>query len=154
MSRAVGMVIEQLLSDERLRSRFARDRIETIAEPGLTGCELTPEELRTDAMSIRIDTLTKQESIVVTTRASVYELTVLRGDRGEVLVRGGSQFPEFRQACLLGSIADDGLFGPRTIGVGLRMKIVSGDVFVLTSPVRSFSRRSTSAVSARCATAR
>ena len=95
-------------------------------------------------MSIRIDTLTEQESIVVTTRGSVYELTVLRGDRGEVLVRGGSQFPEFRQACLLGSIADDGLFGPRTIGVGLRMKFVSGDVSVLTSPVRSFSLLSAS----------
>ena len=95
-------------------------------------------------MSIRIDTLTEQESIVVTTRGSVYELTVLRGDRGEVLVRGGHQFPEYRQARLLGSIADDGLFGLRTIGVGLRMQFVTGDLCVLTSPVRSFSRRSTS----------
>ena len=87
-------------------------------------------------MSIRIDTLTEQESIVVTTRGSVYELTILRGDRGEVLVRGGSQFPDFRQACLLGSIADDGLFGPRTIGVGLRMKFVSRHVRAdLASPV-------------------
>ena len=33
MSRAgVGMVIEKLLSDESLRSRFAVDRMETIAE--------------------------------------------------------------------------------------------------------------------------
>jgi hypothetical protein len=58
-----------------------------------------------------------------------------------VLVRGGSQFQKFCQACLLGSTADDGLFGPRMIGVGLRMRFVSGNVFVLTSPVRSFSRR-------------
>ena len=95
----------------------------------------------TEAMSIRINALTEQESIVVTTRGSVYELTVLRGNCGEVLVRGGRQFPEFRQACLLGSIADDGLVGRGTIGVGLRMKILSGDAFVLTSPVRMFSRR-------------
>ena len=100
-------------------------------------------------MSIRIDALAEQESIVVTTQGSVYELTVLRGDRGVVLVRGGSQFPEFCQACLLGSVADDGLFGPRMIGVGLRMKFVSGDVFVLTSPVRSFSRRSATTASAQ-----
>ena len=33
MSRAgVGMVIEKLLTDERLRIRFALDRMETIAE--------------------------------------------------------------------------------------------------------------------------
>jgi len=95
-------------------------------------------------MSIRIDTLTEQESIMVMTQGSVYELTVLRGDRGVVLVRGGGQFPKFCQAYLLGSVADDGLFVPRTIGVGLRMKFVSGQVFVLTSPVRSFSRRSAS----------
>ena len=46
MSRtAVGMVVEQLLSDERLRNRFALDRIETIAELCLSGCELTPDEV-------------------------------------------------------------------------------------------------------------
>ena len=54
MSRAgVGMVIEKLLTDERLRIRFARDRIETIAELCLCGVELTPDEFdlfeRTDA---------------------------------------------------------------------------------------------------------
>jgi hypothetical protein len=105
-------------------------------------------------MSIRIDTLADQETIVVTTRGSVYEVTILRGDRGEVLVRGGSHFPEFRQAWFLGSIADDDLLGPRTIGVGLRMRFVCGDVFVLTSPVRSFSRRSAAIASVQCAVAR
>ena len=34
MSRAgVGMVIEKLLTDESLRIRFARERMETVAEP-------------------------------------------------------------------------------------------------------------------------
>ena len=101
-------------------------------------------QAETEAMSIRIDTLMEEESIVVTTRGSVYEITVVRGDHGEVMVRGGMQFPGFRHAYLLGSTADDGSFGPQTIGVGLRMKFVSGDVFVLTSPVRSFSRLSAS----------
>jgi hypothetical protein len=54
MSRAaVGMVIEKLLTDERLRSRFALDRMETIAELCLRGFELTGDEIelfgRTDA---------------------------------------------------------------------------------------------------------
>ena len=54
MSRAgVGMVIEKLLTDERLRIRFALDRMETIAELCLRGFELTRDEIelihRTDA---------------------------------------------------------------------------------------------------------
>ena len=54
MSRAgVGMVIEKLLTDENLRSRFALDRMETIAELCLRGFELTRDEIdlfyRTDA---------------------------------------------------------------------------------------------------------
>ena len=54
MSRAgVGMVIEKLLTDERLRIGFAVHRMETIAELCLRGVELTRDEIdlfdRTDA---------------------------------------------------------------------------------------------------------
>ena len=54
MSRAgVGMVIEKLLTDERLRIRFALDRMKTIAELCMRGVELTRDEIdlinRTDA---------------------------------------------------------------------------------------------------------
>ena len=46
MSRAgVGMVIETLLTDERLRIAFAVDRMETIAELCLRGAELTRDEI-------------------------------------------------------------------------------------------------------------
>jgi len=41
----VGSVIDRLLSDEDLRVRFAFDRIEAIAELGLRGFLLTPEEI-------------------------------------------------------------------------------------------------------------
>ena len=47
------MVIEKLFTDERLRIRFALDRMETIAELCLRGFELTRDEIdlfnRTDA---------------------------------------------------------------------------------------------------------
>ena len=54
MSRVgVGMVIETLVTDERLRIQFALDRMETIAELCLRGFELTRDEIdlfgRTDA---------------------------------------------------------------------------------------------------------
>ncbi len=49
----VGKVIDTLLTDENLRTRFARDRIETVAELCLRGVELTRDEIdlfcRTDA---------------------------------------------------------------------------------------------------------
>ena len=46
MSRAgVGMVVEKLLTDERLRMRFALDRIGAIAELCLRGFELTRDEI-------------------------------------------------------------------------------------------------------------
>ena len=54
MSRSiVGMVIDKLLTDENLRSRFALDRLETVAELCLRGFDLTRDEIdllcRTDA---------------------------------------------------------------------------------------------------------
>jgi hypothetical protein len=42
---AVGMVIEKLLTDERLRIRFALDRMETIAELYLRGFDLSSDEI-------------------------------------------------------------------------------------------------------------
>ena len=65
MSRAaVGMVIEKLLSDESLRSRFALDRMETIAELCLRGFDLTCDEIElfcwTDA---RMWSLARQSNV-------------------------------------------------------------------------------------------
>ena len=41
----VGKVVEQLLTDETLRIRFALDRIETVAELCLRGFDLSPDEI-------------------------------------------------------------------------------------------------------------
>jgi hypothetical protein len=54
MSRAgIGMVIEKLLTDEKLRIRFTFDRMETVAELFFRGFDLSQDELdlfcRTDA---------------------------------------------------------------------------------------------------------
>lgn len=51
----VGVVIHRLLTDEDLRVRFVLDRIETLAELGFRGFELTPDEIdmfmRTDQVN-------------------------------------------------------------------------------------------------------
>jgi hypothetical protein len=104
-------------------------------------------------MSIYIDSCAAPETILVTTRSSEYELVVLRGDGGEVLVRGGKHFTEFRHVLFLGSIADDGSLEPHTIDIGLRMKFGFGQQFVITSPVQSLSRHSAGAASPQCAAA-
>jgi hypothetical protein len=49
----VGVVVDKLVNDEELRSRFVVDRLETLAELCLGGVELRPDEIdlfyRTDA---------------------------------------------------------------------------------------------------------
>ena len=41
----IGLAIERLLTDERLRIRFLRSRIDAVADLGLGGVELTPDEI-------------------------------------------------------------------------------------------------------------
>jgi hypothetical protein len=102
-------------------------------------------------MSIHIDSCAARDTIVVTTFSSVYELIVLRGNRGQLLVRGGRHFPKFRRALFLGSTAEDGSVAPRTIDIGLRMRLVSGNRSFFTSPVQSMCRRPARAASTECA---
>jgi hypothetical protein len=105
-------------------------------------------------MLIDIDSCAAQDTVVATTHSSVYELIVLRGDLGDVLVRGGDHFPEFRPVVFLGSIADDGSFEPHRIGIGLRMQFGSGEQFVITSQVQSLCRHGADAASPECAAVR
>jgi hypothetical protein len=80
------------------------------------------------------------ERITVKTRRSVYELIVLAGRAGEVLVRGGRFFPEFREAILSGSTVGGNALKPRSLGVGLCMEFIVGDRLVMTSPVLEMSQ--------------
>jgi hypothetical protein len=104
-------------------------------------------------MSIDLGSCAVRETIVVNTRASVYELIVLRGDEGDVLLRGGSHFTEFRRVLFVGSTADGSSLYPRTIDIGLRMQFICGDRLVITSVVQSLSRRPASAAWTECAAA-
>ena len=104
-------------------------------------------------MAIYVDSCEAQETVVITTRSSVYELVFVRADRGDVLVRGGRYFTEFSPVLFLGSIADDGSLNRDTIDIGGRLKFAFGEQFVITSPVESVSRDSAGAVSPECAAA-
>ena len=80
------------------------------------------------------------ETILVHTRSSVYELIVVRGDRGEVLVRGGKMLPAFRPAIFMGSTAGGTALKPNTIDVGLRMEFNLGGETMVTSVVKAVAR--------------
>jgi hypothetical protein len=92
-------------------------------------------------MAIHIDSCAARDRILVSTRSSVYEFIVLRGNRGRVLVRGGRHFPKFRRALFLGSTTDGISVEPLTIDIGRRMKFASGSRVYFTSAVQSICRR-------------
>ena len=89
---------------------------------------------------IQIDSCPALEHIEVRTLNSVYEVIVMEGGAGEVLIRGGRFFPEFRRARLAGATAGSAL---KLLGiyVGLRMELYVDDQPIVTSSVRWISRR-------------
>jgi hypothetical protein len=87
--------------------------------------------------------------IVVTTRGSVYDVIVLSGGRGEVLVRGGRFFPEFRRVTIAGSIV--GACGVKLghICVGLSLELLLDGRVIVTSTIQAISRHPLSVVGAQ-----
>jgi hypothetical protein len=86
---------------------------------------------------LQIQELDELDAVTVRTRHSVYELIVLAGDAGHVLVRGGHYFPEFTPARLMGS-SGCGTFLKR-LGIyrGLQLEFLVNRRRIVTSPVES-----------------
>ena len=78
--------------------------------------------------------------ITVKTSRSSYDVVVLDGDTGDVMVRGGSHFPEFRRATVTGSLFSGIAVMLRTIAVGLNLEFVIDGASVVTSRVQAISR--------------
>jgi hypothetical protein len=92
---------------------------------------------------LQLDSCLPFERIVVRTRNSAYDLVVVSGPQGEMLIRGGRLFPQFRAAQLVGATAS----GPavKLLGVypGLCMEFVVDGRAVITSPVLEVLRQPT-----------
>jgi hypothetical protein len=138
---SVGTVIKKLFTALSGGRRERRTQPVTAAAPptGPTGT------------SIDIASCAASETIVVKTGSSVYELIVLRGDCGEVLVRGGQRFTKFRPVLFVGSIRNNNEVERHTIGVGLRMKFYFEHMVFITSAVQSLSRHTATAATTECA---
>jgi hypothetical protein len=88
---------------------------------------------------IHVKTLDPGTSLLVRTCQSEYRLTVVDGERQEVLVRGGLWFPEASRAYLEGSTAGGSALKMGWLGVGLRMELSSHQGRITTSQVQSIS---------------
>jgi hypothetical protein len=89
--------------------------------------------------SIQLEACLEHEWIAIKTRRSVYDVVVLSGNTGEVMVRGGRFFPEFRRATVTGSIFSAGVRLGR-ICVGMHLLLDDGERPVITSLIQTVSR--------------
>jgi hypothetical protein len=73
---------------------------------------------------VQIDQMEELTTLAVQTSNTLYEITVLNGHAGEVLVRGGEFFPVRTPVRLEGSTCGGSILKRRGIYVGSRMEIV------------------------------
>ena len=89
---------------------------------------------------VQIDRLPDLHALRVSTINSTYDLAVVSGARGEVLVRGGRYFPEWTSAVFLGCSMGGGLLKRHGVNVGLRMEFYWQGRRIVTSPVAAIGR--------------
>ena len=92
------------------------------------------------------EALAPLDTLVVRTRNSCYELTILAPASGDVLVRGGRFFPVFARARVAGSSLGGGCLKLRGIYVGFLLELVRDGQTVRTTRVRAVTRTPRSAV--------
>jgi len=89
--------------------------------------------------SIQLDSCPQFQWILMRTRRSVYDLIVLSGKAGEVMIRGGSFFPEFQLATIVGSTLGGSAVKLGSICAGCHLELhVDGKSFV-TSRIETVS---------------
>lgn len=86
---------------------------------------------------VQIDKMEELEKLAVRTRNSLYEITILCGRTGEVLLRGGKFFPELTPVHLAGSTLGGSFLKMRGIYVGLKMEISHNGQRIVTTPVET-----------------
>jgi hypothetical protein len=73
---------------------------------------------------VQIERMPELSTLAVQTADSLYEITVLNGQTGEVLVRGGPCFPERTLALLSGSSFGGSILKWRGIYAGMHLEFV------------------------------
>jgi hypothetical protein len=86
---------------------------------------------------VQVDRMEDMEKLVIQTRNSLYEIIIIDGRSGEILVRGGQFFPELTPARLAGATLGGSFCKMRGIYTGFRMEINTSGQRTVTTPVES-----------------
>jgi hypothetical protein len=84
-----------------------------------------------------VDRLLTHDRVSVRTHHSLYEIVVTEPHSGEVLVRGGTFFPEFTRARVAGCSLGGSFLKVHGIYVGFRIELVTSSQMIITSPVET-----------------
>src|SRR5262245_27151399 len=85
---------------------------------------------------VQLEAIGEMEKVTVRTENSTYEITVISGRSGDILIRGGRFFPEFTPAKLAGSSLGGSFLKLRGIYVGFSLEIHFEKRLIITSRVR------------------
>jgi len=88
------------------------------------------------AKGVQLEQIQDMETLTVTTENSTYEITVISGSSGEILIRGGRFFPEFKSARLAGSSLGGSFLKLRGVYVGFSLEVHFDKRLIITSRVR------------------
>jgi hypothetical protein len=86
---------------------------------------------------VQLEDIQDMETLAVRTENSIYEITVICGRTGDVLIRGGRFFPEFTPARLAGSSLGGSFLKLRGIYVGFSLEVHFDKRVVVTSRIRN-----------------
>src|SRR5829696_5228879 len=85
---------------------------------------------------VQLENMGDMETLNVQTENSSYEITVISGRTGEILIRGGRFFPELTAARLAGSSLGGSFLKLRGIYVGFSLEVHFERRLIITSRVR------------------
>jgi hypothetical protein len=86
---------------------------------------------------VQIDSMKDLQSLKIRTQNSLYELTIVSAEQGQVLVRGGRYFTELTPLRLAGSTLGGSFLKAKGVYVGFRMEFSLGGLQIFTtSPVQ------------------
>jgi hypothetical protein len=91
------------------------------------------------ANGAQIDELEELQRIQVRTVHSLYEITVIDGHNGEILVKGGKYIPDLTEGCLTGATLGGSFCKMRGIYPGFKMELVADGRRLVTSTVQTVS---------------
>jgi hypothetical protein len=113
------------------------------AEQGARGPQAIPTGATLDFWShepwtngVQIEQMDEMQKLLVGTRNSLYEITVVDRWSGEIVIRGGQFFPRATSAWLSGATFGGSILKLRGIYIGLQMEINADGRPLLTTRVK------------------